>query len=766
MDSENWTDLGALLVNVLALPPDERRDFLETACGDDPARRAEVEALLAAYDEAPAFFNGLGKGITPGRSPDEEAGDFTPDPHLLIGRTVAHYRVVEHLGGGGMGVVYKAEDTRLGRTVALKFLPPMWSRDEHARRRFMQEARAVSALDHPNICTIYEVNETGEGQVFMAMACYDGQTLKQHIDQGPIPLEEALDIALQIAEGLAQAHAQGIIHRDVKPANIMITHEGRIKILDFGLAKLAGAAQITRTGATLGTVAYMAPEQARGLPVDHRADIWALGAVLYEMVAGQRAFPGDYPQAVIYALLNTDPRPVSGLRPGLPMQLSQLLDRALARDPDARYQRMPEFIADLRAVQQRNAARSMVERDVLPAPDHRPAGDVPLSPPETDSVKILVVDDEPELELLIRQKFRRKIRTQEWVFTFASDGREALTCLESDPELALILTDLNMPGMDGMTLLTRLADFDRPTKTVVVSAYGDLRNIRTAMNRGAFDFVTKPIDFQDFETTIEKTRQELLAYRQATEAQRQVAALQQELEVARRIQEAILPLPFPPRDDLDLYAFTSTAQNVSGTSYDYFFLDDDRVAILMGDVSGKGVSAALFMTMCQMFLRGIATQGEPPGACLSAMNRLLFPEGFPDRHVTLFYGVLDLRSGVLSFANAGHPPPYILRPDATIAPLDGADGPIWQHRDDPFHTRSFTFRPGEGLFLYSGGVVEAINTHGQPFTSERLATHLREVHDAPPARIIRAIVRTIIDHTDDAPLTEDLTVLALRYIGP
>ncbi|MFB3131410.1 MAG: serine/threonine-protein kinase, partial [Rhodothermales bacterium] len=296
MDAESWNDLGALIVNVLALPPEERIDFLDEECGADTALRAEVELRLADYDKAPSYFDSLGEGLIPRVDDLEElpAGDFTPDPYLLIGREVAHYRVTEHLGGGGMGVVYKAEDTRLQRTVALKFLPPFLKDDAQARRRFLQEARAASALDHPNICTVYEIKETEEGRLFIAMAYYEGETLKKKIARGPLPLDTALDLTLQTARGLAHAHARGIVHRDVKPANVMVTQEGLVKVLDFGLAKLAGSAQITRTGTTLGTVAYMPPEQARGEVVDHRADIWSLGAVFYELVAGQRAFPGDY----------------------------------------------------------------------------------------------------------------------------------------------------------------------------------------------------------------------------------------------------------------------------------------------------------------------------------------------------------------------------------------------------------------------------------------------------------------------------------------
>ncbi len=268
----------------------------------------------------------------------------------MIGRTVTHYRIVDKLGGGGMGVVYRAEDLKLGRTVALKFLPPETVRDDEAKRRFFHEARAAAALDHPNICTVYEVDETPEGDVFLAMACYEGETLKERIARGSLSVEEAVRIALQACDGLVRAHQRGIVHRDIKPANIMLTADGTVKILDFGLAKLAGQTALTQTGATLGTVTYMAPEQARGAAVDGRADVWALGAVLYEMVTGRPPFAGEYAQAVIYSILNESPDPPSRLRPDLPAALETAIARAMAKDPAQRFPGIAELAAALRAL--------------------------------------------------------------------------------------------------------------------------------------------------------------------------------------------------------------------------------------------------------------------------------------------------------------------------------------------------------------------------------------------------------------------------------
>jgi len=234
----------------------------------------------------------------------------------MIGKTISHYKILEKLGEGGMGVVYKAEDTKLRRTVALKFLPPELTRDSEAKERFIHEARAAAALNHPNICTIHEIDES-EGQFFIAMEYVEGESLKDVIE-GNLPkvlnFREALDLASRVADGLNEAHGKGIIHRDIKPDNIMITSKGQAKIMDFGLAKLRGQTKLTREGTTLGTVAYMSPEQARGDEVDHRTDIWSLGVILYEMLTGHLPFRGEYDQAVIYAIMNEEPEAATGLR--------------------------------------------------------------------------------------------------------------------------------------------------------------------------------------------------------------------------------------------------------------------------------------------------------------------------------------------------------------------------------------------------------------------------------------------------------------------
>ncbi len=275
----------------------------------------------------------------------------------MIGKTISHYKILEKLGEGGMGVVYKAEDTRLKRVVALKFLPSSIMASESEKTRFVHEAQAAAALNHPNICTIYEIDEA-DGQQFIAMEFVEGASLKEKIAAGPLKIDEAINLATQIAEGLQAAHEKGITHRDIKPANVMITNKGQAKIMDFGLAKLAEQkTRLTKTGMTVGTVAYMSPEQAQGVDADHRSDIWSFGVMLYEMITGQHPFKGLYEQAVVYSIMNEEPEPMTGLRTGVPMELERNVNKALAKKPDERYQQFDEILVDLRLLQKGFASR-------------------------------------------------------------------------------------------------------------------------------------------------------------------------------------------------------------------------------------------------------------------------------------------------------------------------------------------------------------------------------------------------------------------------
>jgi sigma-B regulation protein RsbU (phosphoserine phosphatase) len=378
-------------------------------------------------------------------------------------------------------------------------------------------------------------------------------------------------------------------------------------------------------------------------------------------------------------------------------------------------------------------------------------------------VKILVVDDEPDMELVIRQKFRRQIREGEMTFVFASHGKHALERLQADPDIDLVLTDINMPEMDGLTLLSRIAETERLLRSVVVSAYGDLRNIRTAMNRGAFDFVTKPIDFEDLELTIRRTWRELQAYKRAAEGQKQLTSLQHELDVARRIQEAALPRTFPRAEGWAFSASMVPAREVGGDFYDLFAIDDERIGLCIGDVSGKGVSAAMFMSVTRTLIKAIALRGEPAEACIRTVNRLLYPESLPEMFVTAFYGILHRGTGELEYCNAGHNPPFVLRP-GTPAPLERTGGvALCLVKDFPYRSRRVRLVPGDGLFLFTDGVTEAMNGARELFTDARLQTALEGAEGLAPADVIRQVLRAVAAFVEGAPPSDDLTTLALRH---
>ncbi len=359
-DRDSWRRAAAILDEALELPAARRPAALDELCAGDADLRAEVEAFLAADVEAGGFLEKpvgdyASTLLASGPSRPRGAG-ATAAGEPAAGHRLGPYRVVREIGAGGMGVVYEGWDSRLDRRVALKLLPPEWSRHAVAKERFVREARAAAALDHPNICNVHDVGESDDGQLYIVMAHYRGETLERRIARGPLPPAEAREIAAQVARGLAHAHATGIVHRDVKPSNVMLTEGGsdqaasgrmppdRAKILDFGIARVAGDAGLTRTGASPGTPAYMSPEQASGDPVDERTDVWSLGVMLYQMLTGRRPFRGDHPEAVIHAILNRDPEP---FEEGVPADLARVVERALARDPASRYRRMNDLVAAL-----------------------------------------------------------------------------------------------------------------------------------------------------------------------------------------------------------------------------------------------------------------------------------------------------------------------------------------------------------------------------------------------------------------------------------
>ena len=763
LNSLNLDKVSALIDRASRLGPEERKEFLDQACEGAPALREELESLLKIKDQS-APDKDI-KSILYSSFVAQSPIGFLNPSQLSPGQIVGHYEILEKIGEGGMGIVYKALDTKLKRLAALKFLPGYLHDDTSSRQRFIQEARSASSLDHPNICTVYEINELEHRATFIAMAYYDGITLKKLIEKGALPIEKSIDVTLQVGAGLMQAHNKGIVHRDVKPANIILTSDNIVKILDFGIAKSTDSS-ITKTGDTIGTVSYMAPEQAKGGTVDHRVDLWALGVVLYEMLTGQRPFEGEHSHAVIYSILNRDPQPVTGLRTGIPLQLAHIVQKLLSKSIEHRYQQVDRVLVDLRSIQDRNAARISAEGVVLSRNEDQVEAVSRSSfsmDQEEGNSKILFVDDEPEFELLIRNLFRHKAKANRWSLEFATSGKEALERLAVDSEIALVLTDLNMPEMDGLMLLDHIHQLKRPLKTIIVTAYSDIKNIRAAMNRGAFDFVVKPIVVDDLETTIRKSLNEWHKEQKAAQSERQLVAIQKELDVARQIQEAIQPVGFESNEQVDIYAFSMSAHEISGTFYDYYWVDDQRVGFLIGDVGGKGVSAAVSMAMIQTFFKSIALQGQMPGRCMTLVNRLLVPEGFPGLSVTVFYGLFDSNTGDVLYCNAGHQPPYMMRRDGTVGVVSNdIEIPVWSQHGYEYKTNRFKVERGESLFLFTRGLPEAQNQVGGVFSPNRLEQMLKASLEHTSTELVRTVIRTVLQFTEDVPLKEDLTVLTVQ----
>ncbi len=384
------------------------------------------------------------------------------------------------------------------------------------------------------------------------------------------------------------------------------------------------------------------------------------------------------------------------------------------------------------------------------------------------SIEILVVDDEPDLQLLIRQKFRKRLRAGEWTFHFAHNGFEALEQLDNFPGISLILTDINMPGMDGLTLLDKLSERKGTFKAVVISAYGDMSNIRTAMNRGAFDFITKPVDFEDLEITIEKTLREVGAFRDALQSKQALQALQKELAVAARIQEAFTPLKSLQTDRVDIQAFLEPAHEVGGDFFDFFRLDVHRIGLVIGDVSGKGMSAALFMAITKTLLKAIAMDGRSPEACLTYVNTLLYPQSLAEVFVTSCYGIFDTTTGDFTYTTSGHYPPYILRKDGTVETLEPIRSVgLCMMKSFKFTAKTATLQPGDGLFMNTDGLNEATRADGEQFEEDRIEAALAAVikpdTNASAEARIQHVVKVVKAFTEGAPQSDDLTLLTLLY---
>lgn len=373
MTPERYKRIGELYHAALEIDADERAAFLDRECSGDAELRSEVESLIASHEQSADFIASPALGVAA-----ELLAEETAD--ALIGRTIANYKILSLLGAGGMGRVYLAEDTRLGRRVALKFLPEYFTNDKNQVQRFRQEARAASALNHPNILTVHEVGQV-DGTDFIATEYVEGETLRDRLKDTPMRALEAIDVAAQVADALAAAHQAGIIHRDIKPENVMLRTDGYVKVLDFGLAKLteklfglrgsqleAPTKSIIRTnpGVVMGTMQYMSPEQARGLPVDARTDLWSIGVLLYEMIAGQPPFKGETPSDILVSILEKEPASVLTHAPALPAELERIISKALTKDREERYQTAKDMAIDLRRLRRRLYVEAELERSAQP----------------------------------------------------------------------------------------------------------------------------------------------------------------------------------------------------------------------------------------------------------------------------------------------------------------------------------------------------------------------------------------------------------------
>ncbi|MBK6914588.1 MAG: SpoIIE family protein phosphatase [Ignavibacteriales bacterium] len=382
---------------------------------------------------------------------------------------------------------------------------------------------------------------------------------------------------------------------------------------------------------------------------------------------------------------------------------------------------------------------------------------------------ILVVDDEPDLQQLIVQKFRSKIKAKEYEFQFAMNGAEALEKILNDETICLILTDINMPVMDGLTLLTKINELNnRMLRSVIVSAYGDMENIRTAMNRGAYDFITKPINLNDLEITIEKSLKEIEHYKQAQMSRDKLIAFKQELDIATVIQSSILPKTFPPfpdRKEFDIYAKMLAAKEVGGDLYDFSLIDKYRLAIVIGDVSGKGIAAALLMAVCKTLLKATAYKGMPADNILAEVNNILVDDSPSNMFVTVFYGVLDTRSGAFEYCNGGHNPPYLISKDGVVRQLDNVGGLLLgAMKDVEYQSNVIMLQPGESLFFYTDGITEAFNKAEDEYDVKRLSEFLSNKNILSATELVEHVFEDVKIFTEGAAQSDDITCLALKYL--
>ena len=376
--------------------------------------------------------------------------------------------------------------------------------------------------------------------------------------------------------------------------------------------------------------------------------------------------------------------------------------------------------------------------------------------------KILVVDDEPDVEPLVLQRMRRKIRSGLYTFVFAQNGIEALACLRADNGIDMVLSDINMPQMDGLTLLEQIPKVDPELRAVIISAYGDMKNIRTAMNRGAFDFVTKPIDFEDLEITIERTLGHIAEWREALSSRDKLVALQNELEVASNMQQSILPTQFPKGPTFQVFGNMKPARSVGGDFYDIMRLDNGRIGLAIADVSDKGVPAALFMMSTRTLLKGAAIGTLNPGDVLREVNDLLNEDNEASMFVTVLYAVYDPSNGKLTYANGGHNSPLVVHADGHADLLPLTDGvALGLVPDMEYQEATVTLSPGDTVVLYTDGVSEAMNGDDEEFGNERLLKIFGSSNPTNSEEANQAIFNAVDAFVGDAPQSDDITCLTL-----
>ena len=377
--------------------------------------------------------------------------------------------------------------------------------------------------------------------------------------------------------------------------------------------------------------------------------------------------------------------------------------------------------------------------------------------------RILVVDDEPDLERLVRQRMRRHIRSGRYGFDFAGNGIEALEKLAENRDIDIVLSDINMPKMDGLTLLQQIPEVNADIRSVIVSAYGDMENIRTAMNRGAFDFVTKPIDFADLQVTIERTLKHLDEWRAALASRDKLVALQNELDVATKIQQSILPDKFPQADDCEVYGCMEAARNVGGDFFDVIRLEEGRLGLAVADVSDKGVPAALFMMSSRTLLKGAAVGVGDPGSVLAEVNDLLNEANDASMFVTVFYGVYDPGTKVLTFSNGGHNPPLVVHADGNSEELELTGGiALGAIPEFEFGQASVQLRPGDLVVFFTDGVTEAINVEDEEFGLEAVQALFEDGKPRSAREAAEMILKAVRDFAGEAPQFDDLTCMTLR----